>query len=391
MTLDHAIIRPRSASGLDAYHRRNLITGQPNMLRFRTLALFVAVTLLAACSPEPDTTTASAAAQPALTVELTAPQQQALAREVAASGSISARELIELGVELSGVRVAQVAVEIGDMVTAGQTLVQLDLRAVQADYQQAQAQLTEAQAGLTVTKLALDRGLSLRPKGLISASDADQLTANHAQAQARVALTRAALDSAGLRRDFGVLKAPKAGVISARMVEPGQMAIIGTPMLRMIGDGELEWRAEVAERDLLRVQPGMAVRVRAPDGSSVTGSVRQIAPTLDPSTRRGMVYVQLDDPGALRAGMFATGEIQTSAVDGLTVPMAALVMRDGHALVYLVEDGRAIERAVVMGNVRDQRAEIVSGLVAGEMIVGLGAGFLNDGDRVQVVEAGQRP
>lgn len=365
------------------------------MLR-SSISLLLAALLLAACggsksesesSTEPSA--AAASAQPALTVELIAPEQQSLAREVAASGSVTAREMVELGVELSGVRVAQVEVDVGDVVSAGQTLVLLDLRAVQAEYQQARAQLTEAQAGLTVAKLALDRGLSLRPKGLISASDADQLTANHAQAQARVALTRAALDSAALRREFGVLKAPAAGVISARMVEPGQMAMAGTPMLRLIRDGELEWRAEVAERDLLRVQKGMAVRVRAPDGSEVSGSVRQIAPTLDPSTRRGMIYVQLDDSGALRAGMFATGEIQTSAVDGLTVPMSALVMRDGRALVYLVQDGRALERSVTMGSVRGERAEIVSGLAAGELIVGVGAGFLNDGDRVQVV--GQTP
>lgn len=364
------------------------------MPSFRCVSsLLIAATVLAGCgNTESDPATAqSSATQPALTVELIAPQQQSLAREVAASGSVIAREMVELGVELSGVRVAQVDVDVGDVVSAGQTLVQLDLRTVEAEYQQARAQLTEAQAGLTVAKLALDRGLSLRPKGLISASDADQLTANHAQAQARVALTRAALDSAALRREFGVLKAPAAGVISARMVEPGQMAMAGTPMLRLIRDGELEWRAEVAERDLLRVQQDMVVRVRAPDGSEVSGSVRQIAPTLDPSTRRGMIYVRLDDPGALRAGMFATGEIQTSAVDGLTVPMSALVMRDGHAFVYLVKDGRAVERAVMMGSVRDERAEVVSGLAADELIVGVGAGFLNDGDRVQVVESRQAP
>jgi RND family efflux transporter MFP subunit len=364
------------------------------MLSFRCATLLLAAAVLAACGESEQESSATVAgtvsAQPALTVELIAPQQQPLAREVAASGSISARELVELGVELSGVRVAQVAVEIGDVVRAGQTLVRLDLRAVEAEYQQAHAQVLEAQAGLTVAKLALDRGLALRPKGLISAADADQLTANHAQAQARLALARAARDSAGLRREFGVLKAPADGVISARMVEPGQMAMAGAPMLRLIRDAELEWRAEVAERDLLRVQQDMLVRVRAPDGSEVLGSVRQIAPTLDPATRRGLIYVRLDEPGALRAGMFATGEIQTSAVDGLTVPMSALVMRDGRALVYLVRDGRAVERVVTMGSVRGERAEIVSGLDAGELIVGVGAGFLNDGDRVQVVE-GQGP
>lgn len=360
------------------------------MLRDLRKLVLCAPLLLLACSPEPAAPDESAA-QPALSVELIQPQLQTLAREVAASGSIAAREMVELGVELSGVRVAKVLVDVGDVVSAGQTLVQLDTRTLETEYRQASAQLAEARAGLTVAALALQRGTALRPKGLISASDADQLTASHAQAQARVALTQAALDSARLRREFTRLQAPAAGVISARLVEPGQMAMSGTPMLRLIRDGELEWRAEVAERDLLRVQPQLPVQVRAPDGSVISGSVRQIAPALDPATRRGLVYVRLDHPGVLRAGMFATGEIQTGAEQGLTLSLSALQMRDGRAYVFQVRDGLAVERMVQLGAVRGDLAEIVDGLEPGEAIVGVGAGFLNDGDRVRVVAAGAAP
>lgn len=328
-----------------------------------------------------------AAAQPALSVELVSPRAQSLATEIAASGSVSARELVAIGAELSGVRVAEVLVEVGDLVQPGDVLLRLDLRAVESELRQSEALVAEAQAMLDMASTALARGKALRPRGLISQNDADQLTANHAQARARLASARAARDNAALRRDFGTVRASCAGVVSARQIEPGQLAMAGVALLSVIRNGELEWRAEVTERDLLAIAPGMAVDVLAPDGSAVKGQVRQIAPALDPQTRRGLVYVQLPEAaGPLRAGMFATGQIQTGARAGLTIPMTALVMRDGRAHVFLVKDGRAVERQVELGGLRGDQAEIRSGLDPDAQVVGTGAGFLSDGDRVQVVE-----
>lgn len=353
------------------------------------LALLSPVLLLTGCGGDTSgAAPAATAAQPALSVELLAPTPQALATEVAASGSVAARELVELGSELSGVRIASVEVEVGDPVSPGDVLVRLDLRTVEAELKQAEAQVMEAQAMLDMASTALERGKALRPRGLISQNDADQLTANHSQARARLVSARAVRDSAALRRDFGTVRATCAGVVAERLAEPGQLAMAGVPLLKIIRNAELEWRAEVTERDLLAIAPGMAVRVLAPDGSAVDATVRQIAPSLDPQTRRGLVYVQLpttlDSP--LRAGMFATGQIQTGAREGLTVPMHAVVMRDGRAHVFLVNDGRAVQRVVELGAVRADLAEIRSGLAANERIVGTGAGFLSDGDRVQVVE-----
>lgn len=361
------------------------------------VVLFVPLlALLGGCGgPPPDgaaqsgaATPGPGAAQPALSVELVTPSAQSLATEIAASGSVSARELVAIGAELSGVRVAEVLVEVGDSVQPGDVLLRLDLRAVESELRQSEAQVEEAQAMLDMASTALARGKALRPRGLISQNDADQLTANHAQARARLASARAARENAALRRDFGTIRASCAGVVSARQIEPGQLAMAGVALLSVIRNGELEWRAEVTERDLLAIAPGMAVDVLAPDGSTVEGQVRQIAPALDPQTRRGLVFVQLPVPtGSLRAGMFATGQIQTGARPGLTIPMAALVMRDGHAHVFLVKDGRAVERQVELGALRGDQAEIRNGLDPAEQVVGTGAGFLSDGDRVQVVES----
>lgn len=351
-------------------------------LRCVRALLIGAILALAACGEPPPPTTSGAL--PALTVELITPQAGALPREVAGSGSVAARERVDLATEVSGLRIAAIHVEVGDQVQAGQRLLELDPRMVQAELGQAQAQVQEAEAMAVAAGLAWERGQSLRPKGLISQSDHDQLRAQHAQAQARVAAAAAARDTLRLRLDYTVLQAPADGVIAARLAEPGQLAVAGAPLLQLIRDGELEWRGEVTERDLALIAPGMPVQVRAPDGQPVQGRVRQVAPTVDPATRRGLVYVQLPEPGPLKAGMFATGEVQVGQVDGLSVPLAAVVLRDGKARVYRVVDGRAVARAVELGPIRGERVEIHAGLQPGESIVGLGSGFLNDGDRVRV-------
>lgn len=345
--------------------------------------------LLAACSePNADSApTTTGTAQATLTVELVKPESGALVRELSASGSIAAHEEMQLGVELAGVRVAEVLVEVGDAVKQGQTLLTLDQRSLQAELRQAEAQVLEAEAMLAVARTALKRGNALRPKGLISVSDAEQLMANEQQMSARLGLAKASLDSSRLRVEFATLKAPADGLISARMVEPGQVVMAGAQLLRLIRDGRLEWRASLSERELGLVNIGAEVRLLCPDGAPVQGQVRKISPALDPNTRLGTVYVDLSEPGSLRAGMFASGQFSTGEAAGWTLPLSAVVLRDGHSLVYTVVEGRAREQSIQIGQVRGTRVEVISGLEPDTAVVAVGAGFLNEGDRVRVVES----
>ena len=116
-----------------------------------------------------------------------------------------------------------------------------------------------------------------------------------------------------------------------------------------------------------------------------------VAPSVDPLTRAALVYVDLPSAAGkgstARAGMFARGEFELGATDALTVPQRALVVRDGFNYLFRLGEGNRVNQLKVQtGRLAGERVEVVSGLPADARIVVNGAGFLNDGDLVRVVQ-----
>ena len=270
-------------------------------MKRRSIAAALGVTaalLLSACGGQPDSNTEPATAgSAALAVELAQVLQAPLARHVTVSGAVAAWQEMQLGVELSGLRIADVKVEVGDRVKRGDVLVTLDARTLDSELQMADAALNEARAGILLAKSQLDRGDALKSRKLISAADHDQLRAAMVQAEARAQTTAAQYEAAKLRREFATLRAPDDGVIATRTAEPGMVVMAGAQLLTMIRGGRLEWRAELNETDLLDVRVGAEVEVRQRDGDMVRGQVRAVSPGLDASTSCGTVHVDMRDPG----------------------------------------------------------------------------------------------
>lgn len=363
-------------------------------MKLRSIAAGVSVAValaLSACGGKSEEGKSKAAAQgsAALTVELAQVVRAPLARAVQVSGAVAAWQDMQLGVELSGVRIADVKVEVGDRVRKGDVLVTLDARTLDSELQMAEASLSEARAGVLLARTQLDRGDALKAQKLISAADHDQLRAGLVQAEARAATTAAQFEAARLRREFATLRAPDDGIIATRSAEPGMVVMAGAQLLTMIRGGRLEWRAELNEADLVEVQVGAEVEVVQRDGGKVAGRVRAVSPALNPGTRTGTVHVDLPEPGGLRAGMFAEGRILLGSADALTVPIAAVVRRDGYAYVFTMKDATRVERRrVELGRIDGERIEVRSGLQAGERVVSRGGAFLSDGDRVRVSNGG---
>ena len=299
---------------------------------------------------------------------------------------------MQLGVELGGLRVTDLHVDVGERVRKGELLLELDARAVESERAQARAAHAEAQAGRELAQANLRRGEALAKEQLIAASALDELRAARSQAQARVATARAALDAAQLRVDFTRLRAPDDGIIFKRLVEPGQVVAAGTELLRLIRDGRLEWQAELASDELARVSVGDPVTLDAPGGAVAEGRVRALSPGVDATTRTGTLYADLPEPQGLQVGQFVPGRIATGAGQALTVPAAAVVERDGYPYVFTVgADGIAKRLRVRTGTRAGADVEILDGLEAGTPVAVRGAGFLGDGDRVRVVADGAAP
>ena len=144
-----------------------------------------------------------------------------------------------------------------------------------------------------------------------------------------------------------------------------------------------EERAELA-----RLRPGLAASVTPAGGTPVAGRVRMVAPTVDAATRNGLVYVDLPQPGAARAGMFARGEFALGEAQGLSLPQAAVLLRDGFSYVMAVgPDGRVRQLKVATGRRWADRVEVTGGLPPATRVVASGGAFLADGDTVRVVDA----
>ena len=325
----------------------------------------------------------AAAAAPAVTARPLETMQ--VARGVTANGSVYAWQEIVVGPEVGGYRVAAVNVEVGDRVRKGQDLVQLAEDMLAAEVASKRANLEQAQASLENAVSAYRRAHSLSGSGVVSQSDLDKLRSEELAARARVEVNKAELQTSELRLRHTRVTAPDDGIISARNVNVGQVAQAGTEMLRLLRKGRVEWRAEIPESRMREIRVGQNVKLTTADGAQLDGTVRAIAPTVESSTRAGLVYVDIPS-GAARPGMFARGEIVLGQSAASMVPLSSIVTQDGYTYVFVVSEQQlVVRRRVETGAVRDKQIEIVSGVEPGERIVDKGAGFLKDGDRVRVV------
>ena len=335
---------------------------------------------------------AAARAASSLAVTVSAPRLREMARTITVSGPVAAVEEMQLGVEVSGLRVTSLDVDVGQPVRRGQVLLTLDHRMLDADLKQADAAYREAEAGAALARSNLVRGQNLEKDHFISASQLDELRATRTQAEARLGTARAARDSVALRRSFADLRAPADGIISKRLVQPGQVVAAGGELLRLIRDGRLEWRAELPSGQLAQVAPGDTVALRSREGAKVEGRVRAVTPGVDAATRTGTVFVDLPQPGTLTAGAFLEGQIDTGQAPALVVPAAAVVLRDGFSTVFVVDARNLAHQVRITAGTREAGVvEVREGLKAADRVVVDGAGFLADGDAVRVIPAAGAP
>jgi RND family efflux transporter MFP subunit len=349
--------------------------------------------LLAACGDKK--AEKKAAPRPALTVDVVTPQQTLMPVTLAANGNLAAWQEAIIGAEAGGLRISEVRVGVGDRVRRGQVLARFAPETLRAEVAQAKASLAEAEANAAEAANNAARARTLRETGAMSASQINQYLTAEATAKARVEATRAQLQAQLVRLNQTQVLSPDDGVISSRSATVGAVVNPGAELFRLIRKGRLEWRAEVTASELGKIHPGTHALVTATSGARLEGRVRILGPTVDPQSRIALVYVDVvpmggPAAGSARAGMFARGEFELGTQPALTVPLQAVVVREGFNYAFRVNpDGRVSRLKVQVGRIAGDRAQILSGLDAGARIVASGGGFLNDGDLVRI--AGSAP
>lgn len=335
-------------------------------------------------------TTQNGVAAQAQVVTVVVPGQTTIANTITASGTIAARREMPVGVAGEGGQVLRVLVDAGDWVQAGQVLAVID-RAVQGQQIASQAANVEvAAADARLAQANLDRALKLVERGFISKADVDRLTATRDAAVARVGVARAGLGELRERAARLNIVAPAAGLVLTRAAEPGQIVSPSAGVLfSMARDGQMEMQARLSEADLARLSVGATAEI-TPVGAtrSFKGEVWQVSPTIDQTTREGIVRIALSYDKDLRPGGFATAQLRAGTITAPILPESAILSDEKGSFVYVIDaDNKAQRRAVKTGEVSQRGIAVMEGLNGRERIVLRAGGFLNPGDKVQPVLA----
>lgn len=320
----------------------------------------------------------------ALTVDVIAPRPVTMARTLAASGSVNARDELLIGSDASGVRLLEVAVDVGAAVKRGQLLARGDDMQLRAQIAQQDAQIRQARAELMQAEANLERAERIKDSGVYSVEAVQTRRTSAESAAAKLELALAAKRELEVQLAHTRVHAPADGVIARRSATVGAVMQPGMELFRLIRDDEIEWRAELPDHALEGVKPGATVRVRLDQTRTIEGRVRLVAPTVDARTRNGLVYVSLPRGTPLRAGGHAQGEIEIGSATLSTLPESVLFNRDGQAFVYVVGEHGVARLTRVETGVRQDGLVEVRGLAAAAQVVATGAGFVKDGERVRV-------
>ena len=275
--------------------------------------------------------------------------------------------------------VVQVLVAEGDRVRSGDLLVQIDAREPRANLERASAGREEAEraieaaaANAQLAETTYRRYAALHERGSASRQEYDEAKARHTTAQAelnRLVATRnqarAATAQAQAALGFSSVRSPIDGVVSARFIDPGAQAAPGVPLITIENETARRVDANVPEHLTPRAgDRAMVIAGRRRIGARVT----RVQPSVDSAARSALVKLELDEP--VRAGSYVKVSFPDGARNAITVPMTALVQRGQLTSVFVVGDGDVARmRLITLGATDGTRAEVLSGLTAGERIV----------------------
>lgn len=291
-------------------------------------------------------------------------------------GTLEAWEDLILAAELPGM-VKAIGLREGERVARGEVIARIDPEAQEAE-------LIKAEADLSLQKKNLARLEQLLADRFVSQKEVDE--ARKALDVARAELHRAQVDL-----DKSILRSPVDGIVDRLLVDRGEYVTPGTPVAVVVQVDRLKALVEVPEKDIQYLKLGQPVQVipasiGGPDGQALPGEVIHVAYKADPVTRTFVAKVAVDNPEArLRPGMILRVVLARRSLNQVvSVPLAAVMEREGGKVVLVEQDGVARLRPVVAGGVVGDRLVILSGLTAGERLIVRGQQLVADGAKVRV-------
>lgn len=330
--------------------------------------------------------------------------------EIKAAGTVQSEVSGLMAAKTFGT-VTEVRVREGDRVRRGDFLVLVDPRQADARVREAEAALAEARRAEAAARAGRDAAASaaalaqatwrryreLWAKEATSRQEYEEVEARRLQAEAEarraaevasaaadgVRRTEAALAQARTAAADARLTAPYDGFVAARLVDPGELAAPGTPLLRLEREGGLLVEVHIPEAAASAAVPGTAVRVEAGEVSH-RGTIERASPASDPASRTVLLKIRLPREAALRPGAYARVAVPVGAAPRIAVPVSALLRRGQLTGLFVLDDsGIARFRLVRTAPLGGNRAIVLAGLSEGERYVVEPPPALSDGMRVE--------
>jgi multidrug efflux pump subunit AcrA (membrane-fusion protein) len=359
-----------------------------------------------------DRSKTEAASVPPVAVQTTAVETVDWPVIYEAPGTVRARTAAVISSRLMGY-IRETRVQPGDRVAAGQLLVTIDSRDLDATVRQAQAAEAEARsaiaeadngiaaarAQLALAQATFKRMEILHKQTSISDQEFDETQARLRTAQAtfdiaeskrtqinaKIVQAKQAVESAAIAQTFTRILSPFAGIVTEKPAQQGQLATPGMPLLTVEQTGGYRLEAPVEESLLGTIRVGQKVKVIFDAyGQTLDARVDEVVPAIDAQSRAFLVKASLPLATNLRSGLFGRLLIERRLRQSLVVPADAISQHGDLQSVFVAEDGVARTRMVAIGNKREGKVEILSGLAPGERIVRPRPANLSDGMKVEV-------
>ncbi len=287
-----------------------------------------------------------------------------------ATGSVRSRVETLLSARITA-RVIEVLVTAGDSVAAGDVLLTLDDRDLRSRLQQLEQAVVTAQANLAEAEPGYARAKSLFAQNAASKAEVERAEAQLRAARAELARSRRAVEEAETTLSYSVIRASAPARVVDRLVDPGDTATPGVPLLRLYDPAQLRLEANVRESlaTLLVRDQSLVARIDALNAEYPV-TIEEIVPSADPGSRSFIVKASLPDDAQLYPGMFGRLLIARGSAERYYVPERAIERVGQLEFVNLVGDKGVQRRFVRTGEkAQDGRVEVVSGLRPGERIV----------------------
>lgn len=310
------------------------------------------------------------------------------------SGTVQATATAMIKAKVTG-ELLKVHVREGDAVHAGQVIAEVDPTEYQARVRQAQQQADAALAQVSIAQRQYDNNNALVQQGFISSTALQNSLASLQTAQANHAAAVAALDIARKSLQDARLTSPIAGVVSQRLMQPGERVAPEARIAEVVNLSQLELQAALSAEDAAQVKVGMQAQLHAEGvNAPIAARVLRINPSAQVGSRSVLVYLGMQGQAGLRHGVFAQGELGTQTVKTLAVPVSAVRTNKPEPYVQVVQEGKVthiavkpVARALVDG----QAWTSVEGLSEGAQVLLASAGTVAEGTTVQFTGANPAP